>query len=80
MGSIPNCMCYTNKKYAIIESELFVENIENDSYIYNKELSKMNKSNTREKIDLDINKTLSPQNNLYNPLPEIVVIKYKKHL
>ena len=82
MGSIPNCICYTNKKYVLIESDLYVDNnnMEVDSYIYNKEFGKMNISNSRDKMDSDINRTtLSPQNNFINPLPDIVIIKFKKH-
>ena len=77
MGSMPYCLCDTNKKYTTIESDLFVEQIEDDSYIFDKEMNKMNNSNS--KIDLGMHKTLSPQNNFINPLPDIVVIKYKKH-
>ena len=55
--------------------------MESNSNIYNKELNKISYSNVKEKIDSDLSKsTLSPEyNNFINPLPDIVVIKYKKH-
>ena len=80
MGSMPNCICYNDKRCTQIEPDYFVEKIEDDSYIFNKAMKRMDISNSREKIDSDIYKTLSPQYNFINPLPDIVVIKYKKNV
>ena len=81
MGCIPYCNCYSKKKQVIIKSEIFIPKMESNSNIYNKELNKISYSNVKEKIDSDLSKsTLSPEyNNFINPLPDIVVIKYKNH-
>ncbi len=81
MGCIPYSNCLPKKKQAIIKSEIFIPKIERNSNIFNEELNKISYSNIKEKIDFDLNKsTLSPEyNNFINPLPDIVIIKYKKH-
>ena len=78
MGNIPFCYCYEKNKQIVMNSDLYIKGIENHSNI-NKKDTNNNNIYINEKFEFDINKsTLSPQNKLINPLPEIVIIKYKK--
>ncbi len=78
MGNIPFCNYYEKNKQIVIKSDLNIKGIENHLNINQKDTNN-NNIYMNEKFEFDINQsTLSPQNKLINPLPEIVIIKYKK--
>ena len=79
MGNIPYCVCNEKRKQISIKSEFDLNKLENilDSGINVKEED--NQQFESGKMECENNKsTLSPQNKFINPLPEMVIIKYKK--
>ena len=79
MGNIPYCICIEKRNQISIKSDLDMNNIEN---ILNLDISVKGADNQQfesGKIESENNKTtLSPQNKINNPLPKMVIIKYKK--
>ena len=77
MGSIPYCICIENRKNKLLESDIIINKFENYSNLSNEERKSHNF--IVKNLDNEFNKsTLNPQNDLVNPLPNIVVLKHKK--
>lgn len=78
MGSTPSCLCFQKKNQLIIDSEIIFQNFEDYMENINKEKRDSRNSIINKKSEIDNYKnTLSIRNDFINPLPEIVVIRYK---
>ena len=79
MGNIPYCICFEKRKQITIKSDLDMNNIENMLNIGSSVKGADNHHFENGKMECENNKTtLSPQTRFNNPLPEMVIIKYKK--
>ena len=79
MGNIPYCICIENRKQISIQSDLDMNNLDNILNLHINVKEADNQQFESGKMECENNKTtLSPQNKFINPLPEMVIIKYKK--
>ena len=81
MGSIPYCICIQKRENKLIESDIIINKYEdhtNYANLSNEE--RKNHNYITKKLDYEFNESsLTPQNDIINPLPNIVILKHKKY-
>ena len=81
MGSTPFCFCSENKNCINAISDVIIKQNDNDLNLNYKERTEKENYNINKISDYDNNRsnsTFSPPGKFINPLPDIVVLKYKK--
>ena len=76
MGNMPNCTYFSKTKQIISKSEVIIKDFENIINLSKKEIKDKSNYNIDKKDENE--NTLSSQNYFINPLPEIVIVKFKK--